>query len=134
MMKMREIMKIPASLKSEMAYSRRLLEAGLNAASAAPDGAPHQTLAPELARAARSAWVPAMIGAAVGVLAVYSARKSRPGRGALLAGLIGGAFGFSGGVAWSSRAATSVAVRHAAKSIGAVRDERWLQKHPIAYA
>ena len=134
MIKLGDTMKIPASLKSEMAYSRRLLEAGLKSATAAPAGAPNATLAPELARAARGAWVPAMIGAAVGILAVYSARKSRSGRGALLAGLIGGACGFGGGVAWSSRAATSSAVRHAAKNIGAVRDEHWLQKHPIAYA
>jgi len=127
-------MKIPASLKSEMAYSRRLLEAGLKSATAAPDGAPNQTLAPELARAARGAWGPALIGVAVGILAACSVRKSRSGRGALLAGLIGGACGFGGGVAWSSRAATSSAVRNAAKSIGAIRDERWLQKNPIAYA
>jgi hypothetical protein len=49
-------------------------------------------------------------------------------------GLVGGILGFGGGVAWGSRKATSAVARRAAKNFGAVRDQHWLEKHPIAYA
>jgi hypothetical protein len=124
-------MNIPTSLKSEIAYSRKLLEAGLDAVTAVRDGAPNQTLAPEFARAARDAWLPAAIGTAVGV---FLARKSKTGRGALMGGLLGGAVGFGGAVAWGSRQVTGVIARRAAKNLSAVSDAHWLEKHPITYA
>jgi hypothetical protein len=49
-------------------------------------------------------------------------------------GLLGGVLGFGGGVAWGSREAASAIARRAAKNLGAVRDQHWLEKHPIAYA
>jgi hypothetical protein len=127
-------MKLPASLKSEFAYSRKLFEAGLNATGAGGDSARNKALAPELARAARAAWVPAAVGVAVGALGVCLATKSKSGRGALAGGLLGGIVGFAGGVAWGSREATSVMARRAARNIGEVRDQRWLEKNPVAYA
>jgi hypothetical protein len=126
-------MRIPASVKSEITYSRKLLEAGLSAANAARDGAPNLALAPEFARATRGAWVPAVIGTAVGILGMCLAPKSRSGRGALVGGLVGGVLGFGGGVAWGSREVTAPLVRQAAKNLGTVRDQHWLEKHPIAY-
>jgi hypothetical protein len=126
-------MRIPASLKSEFTYSRKLFEAGLNAASVG-DGAQNETLAREFTRAARAAWAPAAVGVAVGVLGVCLVAKSRSGRGALVGGLLGGVLGFGGGVAWGSREAASAIARRAAKNLGAVRDQHWLEKHPIAYA
>jgi hypothetical protein len=127
-------MRIPASVKSEFSYSRKLFEAGLNAASSVGGGARNESLAPELARAARAAWVPAAVGVAVGILGVCLVPKSRSGRGALVGGLLGGIVGFGGGVAWGSRRATSAIARRAARNLGAVRDQRWLEKNPIAYA
>ena len=127
-------MKIPAFLKSEITYSRKLFEAGLNAATTVRDGAPNQTLAPEFARAARGAWVPAAIGATAGILGICLARKSRPGRDALVGGLLGGILGFGGGVAWGSRQATATIARRAARNLGTVRDAHWLEKNPITYA
>jgi hypothetical protein len=127
-------MKIPASLKSEITYSRKLLEAGLNAATAVRDGAPNQTLSPEFARAARGAWAPAAIGAAIGVLGLCLVRKGRSGRDALVGGLVGGFLGFGGGVIWGSREATAGIARKAARNLGTVRDAHWLEKHPITYA
>jgi hypothetical protein len=124
-------MRIPASLKSEFTYSRKLFEAGLNAAG---DGARNETLGPEFARAARAAWVPAAVGVAVGILGVCLVTKSRSGRGALVGGLLGGIIGFGGGVAWGSREATSAIARRAAKNVDEVRDQHWLEKNPIAYA
>lgn len=127
-------MRMPASLKSEISYSRRLLEAGLDAAVAVRDGAPNQTLAPELVGAVRSACVPAVIGAAVGVLTLRLARKGRSGRAALLGGLVGAAIGFGGGFGFGLREITALVAECAAKNIGVVRDARWIEKNPINYA
>jgi hypothetical protein len=134
MMVLESLMKIPASLKSEIAYSRKLFDAGLNAATAVRDGTPNQTLTPELARAARGAWAPAAIGAAIGVLGLCLARRGRSGRDALMGGLVGGVLGFGGGVIWSSREAAAEIARQAARNLGTVRDAHWLEKHPITYA
>jgi hypothetical protein len=126
-------MKIFNSLESESAYFRKLVGAGLNAASTARTPTTNQPLKPELAHAARTAWVPAVIGTAVGVLAVCLARKNRSVRDALVGGLVGGALGFGGGVAWASREVASSVVRQAARNVGVVRDEHWLERNPVAY-
>ncbi|MEI9974907.1 MAG: hypothetical protein WDO73_24340 [Ignavibacteriota bacterium] len=127
-------MRIPASVKSELTYSRKLFEAGVNAASVVGDSVRKEALAPEFARAARAAWVPAALGVGVGILGVCLVTKGKSGRGALVGGLLGGILGFSGGFAWGSREATSTIARQAAKNLGAVRDQHWLEKNPIAYA
>jgi hypothetical protein len=134
MMVVEKLMRIPASLKSEIAYSRKLFEAGLHAATTVRDGAPNQALAPELARAARSAWAPAAVGVAVGALGVCLARKSKSGRDALAGGLLGGVLGFASGVVWGSREVTAGVAHQAAKNLGRVRDAHWLERHPITYA
>ncbi len=125
---------MPASVKSEIVYSRKLFEAGLNAAVAVRDGAPNQTLAPELVDAVRTACLPAVIGAALGVLTLRLARKGRSGRGALVGGLVGAAIGFGGGFGFSLREVTAMIAQGAAKNLGVVRDAHWLEKHPINYA
>ena len=127
-------MKFPASLKSEIDYSRKLFEAGLNAVTTVRDGAPRQTLASELARAVRSAWVPAAVGVAVGALGLCLGRKSKSGRDALTGGLVGGALGFASGVVWGSREVTAGVARQAARNLGTVRDAHWLERNPITYA
>ena len=43
-------------------------------------------------------------------------------------------FGFSGGMAYASRAVIRTAARSSARKVNAVRDARWLEKNPIAYA
>ena len=124
-------MRIPASLKSEITYSRKLFEAGLNAAASVRSGRPKQNVASEFARVA---WVPAVIGATIGVLYVCIARKSKSGRHALVGASVGGVLGFAAGVTWDSRKATATIVRQAAKNIATVNDGHWLEKNPIAYA
>jgi hypothetical protein len=124
-------MRIPASLKSEFNYSRKLFEAGLNAATSVRADAPNQNIASEFARAA---WVPAVVGATIGVLYVCIARKDKSRRRALVGASVGGVLGFAAGVTWDSRKATATIVRQAAKNIGTVNDGHWLEKNPIAYA
>lgn len=47
---------------------------------------------------------------------------------------MGSAIGFSLGLAWKSRRLTESVASGALHSIGKVRDEHWLESHPIDYA
>jgi hypothetical protein len=49
-------------------------------------------------------------------------------------GLLGGAVGLGMGIAWQSRGLTACAAKGAWRNIGRVRDEHWLETHPIDYA
>ncbi|HEY3837300.1 MAG TPA: hypothetical protein VGL72_12045 [Bryobacteraceae bacterium] len=113
-------MGILPSLKSEVIYARDMVKAGLDAAASGEKAVTNLA--------------PAVLGVAVGVLGVYLGRKGRMGNRALLGGLIGGALGFSSGVVWGTREQARVGCINAAQSVQAVRDARWLEKNPVAYA
>jgi hypothetical protein len=49
-------------------------------------------------------------------------------------GILGGAIGFGVGIAWRSRRLTESMANGALEKIGKVRDEHWLESHPIDYA
>ena len=49
-------------------------------------------------------------------------------------GLLGGACGLAGGVAWANRHLAASVASAAIKSMNKVRDEQWWEKHPIDYA
>jgi hypothetical protein len=49
-------------------------------------------------------------------------------------GFLGSLIGFASGVVWESRDLTASVAANALTNIDKVRDERWLQKHPIDYA
>jgi hypothetical protein len=123
------LMRILPTLKSEAVYARDMVKAGLNAATSARKVNP-----PDLARASQTAIAPALLGAAVGVLGIYLGRKGKLGNAAVLGGLVGCAVGFTGGVAWGTRAQASAAARTALHDVQVVRDARWLEKNPVAYA
>ena len=122
-------MRIAPTLKSEAIYARNIVQAGLDAAITAG-----KVDSRDLARASQIALAPALLGAAVGVFGIYLGRKGRLGSAAILGGLVGCAIGFTGGVAWCTRAQTSAAARTALQNVQALRDARWLEKNPIAYA
>ncbi len=61
-------------------------------------------------------------------------REEEVGRRGDVSALAGGALGFGGAIAWGSRDLTSEVLRKAGKNLSAVRDEHWLEKHPISYA
>jgi hypothetical protein len=121
-------MRILPSLKSEVIYARDIVKAGLDASASA--GKPNGSLV----RVSQSALAPAALGVAVGVLGVYLGRKGRLGNTAVLGGLVGGALGFTSGMAWGTREQTLDRYRNAAQNVQAVRDAHWLAKNPIAYA
>ena len=113
-------MEILPSLKSEVIYARDIVKAGLDAAASGEK--------------AMGTLAPAVLGVAIGVLGVYLGRKGRIGNSALLGGLVGGALGFSSGVVWGTREQARKGCIEAAQSVKAVRDARWLEKNPVAYA
>jgi hypothetical protein len=127
-------MRVLPSLKSEVIYARDIFKAGLDAAASAGKSVPGKEPPANLGRVSKSALAPAALGAAIGILSVYLGRKARSGNTAFLGGLLGGALGFTGGVAWGTRQQTRQCCQTAAQNVQAVRDARWLEKNPVAYA
>ena len=124
-------MRILPSLKSEVIYARDVVKAGLDAAASV--GKSGHGPAINLARASQSALAPAALGAAIGILSIYFGQK-RFGSAAVIGGLVGGALGFTGGVAWGTRQHTKLCCLNAVHGVQSVRDAHWLEKNPIAYA
>jgi hypothetical protein len=127
-------MRIPESFKAEFIYARDIVKAGLDATAAVTQTNPGAAPPVSLARASQSALGVAVLGAGIGVLGVYLGRKGRMGNAAFLGCLVGGALGFSSGVAWGTREHTKRYCQTAAHNVQGVRDAHWLEKNPIAYA
>lgn len=118
--------------KCEVEYGRKILNSGLEGArsgrEAFLEGRP---LTPFFSESVRKAITPAAIGACLAILGCSSNR----GRGrALACGLLGSAVGFGAGMIWASRPLTTSILSSALRKISRVRDEHWLQRHPIDYA
>jgi hypothetical protein len=126
-------MRIPASWKSDLAYAKNLVDAGIQGAASVRKVAVHQTLASS-GRATRAAWVSAAIGAAIGIGSAWLAPERKSRYGVLMGGVVGGSLGYGGAVAWGSRDRTAAIASGAMRNVNAVRDARWLEKNPIAYA
>lgn len=120
--------------KSEVEYGRKILNSGLEGArsgrEAFLDGRP---LTPFFSESVRKALAPAAIGACLGIL-TGSGNRGRSAARALVFGLLGSAVGFGAGMIWASRPLTASVLSSAVRKISRVRDERWLQRHPIDYA
>lgn len=120
--------------KSSAGYGRRLLDSGIEGARSGQEAfLSGKSLTPYLSQSAQGAWLPAVLGACIGLLSSYSANREKSAR-ALACGLLGGAIGLGAGLAWESRRLTASVAESAWRSIDKVRDEHWLDKHPIDYA
>src|SRR5690349_10929199 len=124
-MKLRTNMRIPSLLQSEVEYARDIVRAGLETPPSTPF---------HLANVSQSALAPAALGVAIGVLSVFMGQKGRSTSSAVVSGLLGGALGFAGGVAWGTRDQARRYYQHAAHNVQSVRDAHWLEKNPVAYA
>jgi hypothetical protein len=127
-------MNIKDTVKENFAYSKELLEAGLDGANTAR----REMLTAEdasdlITDAVQESWQPAAIGVLVGAICGVLADDRRPLRGVLAGGLFGAVSGFTGGFAWKTRVLTSAMARKAGKRINQVRDGHWLSKHPVNY-
>ena len=121
--------------KSEVEYGRKILASGLEGARAGEEAfLKGKELAPFLNESMRKALKPAMVGACLGALSSLPGNRHKSLGRVLLFGLLGGAIGFGAGLTWESRGLTESAANEAWKNIHKVRDEHWVEKHPVAYA
>ena len=122
-------------VKSNVDYGRRLVDSGIDGArSGQEEFLNGEPLTPFLGESVKGALVPAAIGVCVGVLAGYPFWRRKSSVATLAYGLLGGAIGLTTGMAWKSRHLSASVAGGAWKSMGKVRDEQWLTKHPINYA
>ena len=120
---------------SEVEYGRRVIGSGLEGLRTGRDSfLQGNPLSPFLSESVRRALTPAALGALVGILGSSPANHKKSVGRTLLFGLLGSAIGFGTGIAWESRRLTASAARGAARNIHRVRDEHWVEKHPVAYA
>jgi hypothetical protein len=68
------------------------------------------------------------------MLSSFPGREHRSASRTFVFGLLGWAVGLGIGTVWQSRGLTTAAAERALKNIGRVRDEHWLETHPIDYA
>lgn len=122
-------------IETNLGYGRKLVSSSLHGAnSGRQEFLQGEPLAPFLGEAARTALKQASLGACIGVLSAYASRKHRPTRRAIGYGILGGAIGFGTGITWKTHRLTASVGRCALKKMNTVRDERWLERHPIDYA
>ena len=121
--------------KSTAVYGQKLVHSGREGAVLGRESYLHgEHLGSFFNQSARTALKPAVLGAAIGFLSAYPARRNKWARWALECGALGCVVGFGAAVAWQSRGLASSVASSALKSIDRVRDEHWLEKHPIDYA
>jgi hypothetical protein len=123
------------SLRSNLRYGRELLRSGVSGLSSGRDARLNgQPLSGALAQSARASLGLATLGAITGLLRYYlPARRGRIAK-TVACGIVGSAIGFVAGFAWKTRDLTEGMAHSAAKQIGVVRDQHWLERHPIDYA
>ena len=127
-------MSISEAVKENLAYSKELVESGIEGANEARKA----LLAAEettdlVTAAAQESWQAGAVGVMVGAILGVLADDRKPARGIIAGGLLGAVLGFGGSFAWRTRPLTSAMARGAGKRVGTVRDKRWLSKNPIPY-
>ena len=125
---------------SSIEYVRKLAHFGLEGATLGRDeflqGAP---VAPFVAEAARQSLAPAAVGLFLGTLGGRLRRNGlscspQPGCRALAFGLVGELIGFAAGLIWNTQGLAFNVTRRGIEYSRPLRDERWLERHPINYA
>ncbi len=123
---------------SEIEYGRKLLDSGIDGARTGRDTFLHgRPITPFVSDSARKALKPSVVGAYLGMCLGALGSKSDEEEGSiakiLLLGLLGGAIGFGTAMAWESRELAESAASEALRNIHKVRDEHWVEKHPVAF-
>jgi hypothetical protein len=128
-------MKVADWVGENLEYGRKLVNNGLEGAQAGGEAALGEESLPEvLVDSAPSAVGLAAIGAGVGVFYSYLGNKRKFSKEGVLFGVLGGVAGLLVGLGWSTRHLTNGIRVGAMKNIKTVRDEHWLDRHPIDYA
>lgn len=126
-------MSISGAVKDNLAYSRELLESGIEGAKEARKQVLETQQTDLVTAAAQEAWQAGAIGVMIGAIAGVLADDRRPLRGVLAGVLLGAVVGYGGSFAWKTRPLTSAMARGAGRRVGTVKDQRWLSKHPVPY-
>ena len=127
-------MSFKETVKENIAYSKELLEAGIDGANTArQEVLTAETTSDLVTSAAQESWQPATIGVLVGAICGVLADDRKPLRGVIAGSLFGAVLGFGGSFAWKTRPLTTAMARKAGKRINQVRDGHWLSKNPINY-
>lgn len=116
-------------------YGRTLVKSGVAGLRSGRESHLHgQPLSEVLSESARASLSLATIGACAGLLRIcVSGRRGRFPK-TLAWSVVGSAIGFCAGFAWQTRELTASMGRSSLKQMGAVRDQHWLERHPIDYA
>jgi len=121
--------------KSEVEYGLKVLNSGLEGARSGREAFVEEgSFPPSLSKSVRNALTPAAIGACIGVLGGCPGNREKSIVRLLAFSLLGGAIGFSAGLAWGNRRLAASVARGALRNMDRACDEHWLEKHPIDYA
>ena len=120
---------------SNFEYGRKVVSSGLEGARSGREAFLNgRSLTPFLSESVNKAWTPAVVGAWIGMVGGIPGNRKNSISKVLVRGLVGGALGFGLAVAWESRRLTESVRDGALRNIHKVRDEHWLETHPIDYA
>ncbi len=121
--------------KSELDYGRKLFNSGIEGARTGREAFLNgKALDPFLHDSVQHAWVPAALGMCVGILASDPRNRRTSVAKVIACAVLGGAIGFTAGLAWETRRLAGSIGSSALHQLGKARDEHWFQKHPIDYA
>jgi hypothetical protein len=120
---------------SQINYGRKLMNSGLEGAHQAEDEYLHgEAVGPFIKTGALNSFVPAVVGACIGALSAQPGNGRKSAVKAVGFGMLGCVVGFAAGLAWCTRGLTERVASGAWKGVEKVRDEHWLETHPIDYA
>ena len=122
-------------VRNGLQYGRALVNSGLSGLRNGRDSHLHgQPLSDVMTGSARGALGLAAVGTCAALIgSCFSGRRNRSAK-AVGFGVAGSLIGFVLGLSWTTRELTASMGRSALKEMGTVRDEHWLQTHPIDYA
>lgn len=118
-------------IKPDLAYGKRLVDAGWNGVAAARREFDGRVFAPPLQNVA---WTHSAIGASIGMLTTGLTGKRKSASRVAMGGLVGSVLGLGVAVVWASRGFIGRAARKGARHVNVVRDAHWLENHPVDYA
>jgi hypothetical protein len=122
------------STASRFTYGRKLINAGISGIRTGRQDLGPRSVSNCMVAATPDSLKLAAIGACLGFLpGLLVRRRSRVSTAVALAAA-GSALGFCAGFTWKTRKVTSSLAQSALSEVRKVKDERWLERHPIDYA